>query len=152
MVRILIVLLAALAAPLAAAGDVDGLVKKSSPYGVGETMDRFESVLESKGMPFTLRLNHAQSARDADIEMRDTEVMIFGNPKLGSHLMTDSQTAGIDLPMKALVWEDADGKVWLGYNDPMYIADRHGVEGRAEVLKKMSGALDKLTDAALAAD
>lgn len=156
MVRILISLLIALAAPLAAplaaAGDIDGMVKKPSPYDVGETMDRFESVLESKGMPFTLRLNHAKGARGADIEMRDTEIMIFGNPKLGSHLMTASQTAGIDLPMKALVWEDADGQVWLAYNDPMYIASRHGIQDRDEVLNKMSGALDKLTDAALASD
>ncbi len=149
----LFVLLSLLIAPsLSVAQDIDGLVKKASPYSVGETMDRLESDLESKGMPFTLRLNHAKGARGAGVDMRDTEILIFGNPKLGSHLMTASQTAGIDLPMKALVWEDADGQAWLGYNDPMYIADRHGIEDRAEVLKKMSGALDELTNAALAAE
>lgn len=146
-----LVLLSLLIAPmLATANDVEGLIKKASPYSVSETMDRLESELESKGMPFTLRLNHAKGARDAGIDMRDTEILIFGNPKLGSHLMTASQTAGIDLPMKALAWQDAEGQVWLGYNDPMYIARRHGIEERDEVLKKMAGALEKFTSEAAA--
>lgn len=148
-----LILLSLLIVPfVSVAQDIEGLVKKASPYSVGETMDRLESVLESKGMPFTLRLDHGKSARGAGIDMRDTEILIFGNPKLGSHLMTASQTAGIDLPMKALAWEDAEGRVWLGYNDPAHIASRHGIQDREEVLKKMAGALDKLTNAALTED
>ena len=71
-----------------------------------------------------------------------------GNPKLGSHLMTSKQTAAIDLPMKAIAWKDDKGQVWIAYNDPMYIARRHGIEDRPEQLKKMSGALAKLTSKA----
>ena len=75
----------------------------------------------------------------------------FGNPKLGSNMFTSKQTAGIDLPMKALAWEDEKGTVWLGYNDPNYIAARHGITDRAEVVKKMSGALNKMSDIAIGA-
>lgn len=152
MKRILMLILLAVCVPLAVAGNVDGLVKKSSPYGVGETLDRLENVLESKGITIALRWNHGENAGNVDIPMRETEVLIFGNPKLGSHLMTSAQTSGIDLPMKALAWRDQDGNVWLAYNDPMYIASRHGIDDRQDVLGKMSNALNKLTDAAVAAE
>lgn len=152
MKRIVILLLLSVYAPLAVAGDVNGLVKKPSPYGVSETLDRLEKVLESKGITIALRWNHGENAGNVDIAMRETEVLIFGNPKLGSHLMTSTQTSGIDLPMKALAWRDQDDKVWLAYNDPMYIASRHGIDDREEVLGKMSNALDKLTSAAVAAE
>jgi len=150
MKRASLVLIALLAAPLAAAaGDVDGLIKKPSPYDVGETLDRLERVLEDKGITVALRWNHGARAGDVDIPLADTEVLIFGNPKIGSHLMTSAQTAGIDLPMKALAWRDGDDRVWLAYNEPDYIAGRHGVDDRDDVLAKMSNALDRLTDAAL---
>ncbi|MDZ7829680.1 MAG: DUF302 domain-containing protein [Halofilum sp. (in: g-proteobacteria)] len=136
--------------PLAAGGPAtDGLVRKASPHGVGETLDRLERLLTDKGITVALRWPHGQRAGGVDIDLRETEVMIFGNPALGSHLMTSRQTAGIDLPMKALAWRDADGQVWLAYNDPEWIAERHGIEDRADVLSRMSGALDKLTDAAI---
>ena len=80
--------------------------------------------------------------------MRPTELLLFGNPKLGSHFFTSKQTAGIDLPMKALAWQDENGKVWLSYNDPGYIAGRHSIGDRAEVQAKMTKALDGLTNAA----
>lgn len=73
---------------------------------------------------------------------------MFGNPKLGSHFFTSNQTAGIDLPMKALAWKDKKGQVWLTYNDPAYIANRHGIEDRAKIKNKMTGALNKLTNVA----
>lgn len=152
MKRILVLLLLSLTVPLAASGDVNGLVKKSSPYGVEETLDRLQNVLESKGITIALRWNHGENAENVDIPMRDTEVLIFGNPKLGSHLMTSAQSSGIDLPMKALAWRDQEGDVWLAYNDPAYIASRHGIDDREDVLNKMSNALDKLTSAAVAAD
>lgn len=152
MTRALIFMLGLLTAPLATAADVDGLVKKASPYGVSETLDRLEAVLEDKGITVALRWNHGQRANGVDIALNGTEVLIFGNPKIGSHLMTSAQTAGIDLPMKALAWRDGDGKVWLAYNDPVYVAGRHHIDDRDDVLKKMSNALDKLTNAALSAE
>ncbi len=132
------------------AAEPPGLIKKRSPHGVSQTLDRLERVLEDKGITVALRWPHGERAREVDIALRDTEVMIFGNPKIGSHVMTSAQTAGIDLPMKALAWRDADGQVWLAYNDPRYIADRHGIDDRAETIDKMSNALDKLTDQAVA--
>lgn len=138
--------------PLVAGADVDGLIKKSSPHDVTGTLDRLETVLEEKGITVALRWNHGQRASDADIELRDTQVLMFGNPKIGSHLMTSAQSAGIDLPMKALAWRDADGQVWLAYNDPAYVAERHGIDDRDDVLDKLSKALDNLTEAAVSAE
>jgi len=125
-----------------------GLVTKPSHYSVGETLDRLESVLTSKGITLVMRWNHAQKADNADIPLRPTELLLFGNPKLGSHLMTSNQAAAIDLPMKAVAWEDSEGQVWLTYNDPEYIARRHGIDDRSEIINKMVGALDKFSGAA----
>ncbi|MDR9436875.1 MAG: DUF302 domain-containing protein [Thiohalophilus sp.] len=136
--------------PVAWAGDVPGLVVKQSPHSAAETLDRLENVLKKKGIGIVTRWNHAEKAAGVDIPLRDTELLLFGNPALGSHMFTSQQTAGIDLPMKALAWKDADGQVWLGYNDPQYIADRHGISNRSEIIAKMQGALDKLSDAAIA--
>lgn len=149
MKRISAVLFSLLFSTLAAAGDVEGLIKKPSPYGVTETLDRLETVLEENGITVALRWNHGQNAADVDIPLRDTAVMVFGNPKIGSHLMTSAQSAGIDLPMKALAWRDGNDQVWLAYNDPAYVAERHGITDRDEVLGKLSNALDKLTSAAV---
>ena len=131
-------------------GDVAGLVVKKSPYSATETIDRLARILKKKGITIAARWSHHQGARDAGIELRPTELIIFGNPEVGSHFFTSAQTAGIDLPMKALAWEDADGQVWLGYNDPRYIADRHGIDDRGDTIRKMTRALDKLTGAAIA--
>jgi uncharacterized protein (DUF302 family) len=145
----LLVVLALLSAPLALA-DGHGLITKPSAHSVSVTLDRLEKGLTSKGITVALRWNHGAKAEGADIALRPTEILIFGNPKLGSHLMTSTQAAGIDLPLKALAWEDENGKVWLSYNDPAYLAERHGIEDRAEILAKMSKALAGLTDAATA--
>lgn len=126
----------------------DGLVTKRSAHGVGETLDRLEALLEERGLNVVVRWNHGERAVDAGVPLTETELLIFGNPKLGSSLMSAASSAGIDLPMKALAWRDESGNVWLAYNDPAYIADRHGIEGRDEVLKTMAGALDKLTELA----
>ncbi len=134
---------------LTAASAGDGLVNKKSSFGVIETLDRLETVLEKKGITIFARVSHTAGAEGVGIALRPTELLIFGNPKLGSHFFTSRQTAGIDLPMKALTWEDADGQVWLTYNDPQYIADRHGIVDRGEIVQKMSGALDKMTNAAV---
>jgi uncharacterized protein (DUF302 family) len=141
----------ALAVPSLAAAEVMGLVVKPSQYSVGETIDRLEAALTAKGIGIVVRWNHAQKAEEVGIPLRPTELLLFGNPKLGSNMFTSAQTAGIDLPMKALAWEDADGKVWLGYNDPAYIAERHGIADREAVVKKMTGALNKFSDIATGA-
>ena len=130
------------------AGNVDGLIKKKSMHSVSVTLDRLEELLKKKGITLAMRWKHSAKAADVDIKMRDTELLVFGNPKLGSHLMTSQQTASIDLPMKAIAWKDDKGQVWIAYNDPMYIAKRHGIDDRPAQLKKMSGALDKLTSKA----
>ena len=126
----------------------DGLITKKSQFGPGETLDRLEAVLEKKGITIFARISHTRGAEGVGIELRPTELLIFGNPKLGSHFFTSRQTAGIDLPMKALAWEDANGQVWLTYNDPQYIAGRHGIDDREAIVQKMTGALDSLTNAA----
>lgn len=130
------------------AGENNGLISKKSSHSVSVTLDRLEKILKEKGFTIAVRWNHGGGAKKAGIPLRPTEVLMFGNPKVGTNFMTSNQTAGIDLPMKALAWEDANGQVWLSYNDPQYLADRHGIGDRAEIVKKMTGALGKFTDAA----
>jgi len=133
------------------ATEVDGLIVKKSQFSVSETITRLENALTNKGITVALRWSHDSKAKAVGIPLRPTELLIFGNPKLGSNMFTSKQTAGIDLPMKALAWEDENGDVWLGYNDPNYIAARHGITDRAEVVEKMSGALNKMSDIAIGA-
>ncbi|MBX2835380.1 MAG: DUF302 domain-containing protein [Gammaproteobacteria bacterium] len=130
--------------------DAEGLVVVSSPHGVEKTLDKLTTVLESKGMKIMARVNHAAGAASADLTLRPTEVLIFGNPKVGTPLMNCSQSIAIDLPQKMLAWEDADGKVWLGYNDPAYLKGRHTTEGCDGVFDKVSGALANFAKAATA--
>ena len=137
--------------PAINADEVDGLIVKKSNYSVSETITRLENALTQKGITVALRWSHDSKAKAVGIPLRPTELLIFGNPKLGSNMFTSKQTAGIDLPMKALAWEDENGDVWLGYNDPNYIAVRHGIADRDEVVKKMSGALSKMSDIAIGA-
>ena len=141
----LFVLLALLLVTGLVQADDNGLVSKKSAHSVKVTLDRLEAKLKEKGIGVALRWNHAAKGKAVGIPLRPTELLMFGNPKLGTHLFTSKQTAGIDLPMKALAWEDEDGQVWLTYNDPAYIAKRHGITDRDEVLAKMSKALDGLS-------
>lgn len=104
----------------------DGLVAVKSTYGARETMDRLEGLLKAKGLTIFARVDHAAGAAKISKKLRPTEVLIFGNPQGGTPFMECSQTAGIDLPLKALVWEDESGQTWLGYNDPAFLAARHG--------------------------
>ena len=129
----------------------DGMITKSSKFGVKETLDRLENVLKKKGITIVTRWSHDAGANKNNIPLRPTELLLFGNPKLGSHMFTANQTAGIDLPMKALAWEDEKGRVWLTYNDPQYIANRHKIDNRLKIVKKMTGALNKLTNVATGA-
>jgi uncharacterized protein (DUF302 family) len=105
----------------------DGLVILSSRYPAPDTMDRLLAALAKRNMAVFARIDHAAGAASAGLSLHPTEVVIFGNPKGGTALMQDRQSAGIDLPLKALVWQDADGKALLSYNDPAWIAQRHGL-------------------------
>ncbi|MCW8901295.1 MAG: DUF302 domain-containing protein [Gammaproteobacteria bacterium] len=127
----------------------DGLINKKSDFSVKVTLDRLENVLRKKGITIVTRWSHHAGAKKAGIPLRPTELLIFGNPKMGSHFFTSNQTAGIDLPMKALAWKDDKGQVWLTYNDPVYIANRHGINDRPAIVKNMTGALNNLTNAAV---
>ena len=110
----------------------DGLITLASNHPVKATMDRLEAALRDKGITLFARIDHAAGAASVDMPLRPTELIIFGNPKAGTPLMQARQSIGIDLPLKMLGWEDAAGKVWLAYNDPAWLARRHGLEGEAE--------------------
>ena len=126
----------------------NGLISKKSKYSVHETIDRLEKALKEKGIGVALRWDHAKKAKDVGIPLRPTELLVFGNPKLGSNFFTSKQSSGIDLPLKMLAYEDEKGQVWLTYNDPQYIANRHGITDRAEVVAKMTKALDNFSSVA----
>lgn len=111
----------------------DGLTTIPSSYGPKETMDRLEAEIKAKGMTVFARIDHAAGAAQAGLSLRPTEVLIFGNAKAGTPLMQSNQTIGIDLPLKALVWQDANGKVWLSYNEPSWLAQRHGLAAGTQV-------------------
>jgi uncharacterized protein (DUF302 family) len=126
----------------------NGLINVKSAHDVGMTLDKLQAALESKGMTIMARVNHAAGAQKAGLELPPTELLIFGNPKIGTPLMQCQRTVAIDLPQKALAWQDADGQVWLSYNDPAYLNQRHGLEDCAKVLEKVSGALANFAKAA----
>jgi len=127
----------------------NGMISKKSQHSVKVTLDRLEKVLRKKGIVIVTRWSHDAGAKKTGVALRPTELLLFGNPKLGSHFFTSKQSAGLDLPMKALAWKDENGQVWLTYNDPSYIANRHGVNDRAKIVKKMAGALNNLTNIAI---
>ena len=126
----------------------NGLINVKSSRTVKETADRLESVLKEKGMTVFARIKHSDGAKKAGVDLRPTELVIFGNPKVGAPLMKCNQTVGIDLPQKALIWKDDTGQVWLTYNDPQYLAKRHGLSACAGVIAKVEKALGNFTKAA----
>lgn len=103
----------------------DGLTTIPSSFGAKETMDRLEAEIKARGMTVFARIDHAAGAAAVGMALRPTELLIFGGAKAGTPLMQANQAIGIDLPLKALVYEDAAGKVWLAYNDPRWLAQRH---------------------------
>ena len=128
----------------------DGLISVKSPHGVKATADRLENILNQKGMNVFIRINHSAGAQKVGKELRPTELIVFGNPKVGTPLMQCSQSVAIDLPQKALIWQDEAGLVWLSYNDPDYLSERHGLNGCTEVIKKVKKALNNFARAATA--
>ena len=110
---------------------VEGLITARSSCGPKETMDKLEAAVRSKGMTVFCRIDHGAGAADAGLALRSTDLLIFGNAKTGTPLMQSVQTLGIDLPLKMLVWQDASGDTWLSYNDPSWLAKRHGAGNEA---------------------
>jgi uncharacterized protein (DUF302 family) len=109
-----------------------GLTTIPSSYGPKDTMNRLEAAVKAKGITVFARIDHAAGASAVGLSLRPTEVLIFGNAKAGTPLMQSVQTIGLDLPLKALVWQDISGKTWLSYNDPAWLAKQHGLSGEAE--------------------
>jgi uncharacterized protein (DUF302 family) len=139
------------AAPAFADGNAQaGLVVSKSANPVGATLDALERIVKEKGFTVFARIDHAAGARAAGQSLRPTELLIFGNPKVGTALMSSRQSAALDLPIRVAAWEDASGQVWIGYDAPARLAERHGIQDRDEVIEKMSGALANLTAAAAA--
>jgi uncharacterized protein (DUF302 family) len=130
---------------------VQGLTTIKSSHAPRETMNRLETAVTAKGLTVFARIDHAEGALAAGLSLRPTEVLIFGNAKGGTPLMQAVQTIGIDLPLKALVWQDAAGDTWLSWNDPAWLAARHGVSGAEAVAGKLTAVLDDVAKTATAA-
>jgi uncharacterized protein (DUF302 family) len=132
-----------------AAAAADGLIAIKSPRNAKDTMAKLEELVKQRGLMVFARIDHAAGAQKIGKTLRPTELLIFGNPQGGTPFMECAQSVAIDLPLKALVWEDPQGQTWLGYNDPAWLAQRHGVAScpAAENLRK---ALSGLTEAAVA--
>lgn len=141
--------LAALIAAVPSAYAKDGVLILQSPYGVGETMDRLEKVVKERGLKVFARIDHAAGAASVGKSLRPTQLIIFGNPQGGTPFMECAQSVGIDLPLKALAWEDESAQVWLGYNDPAFIGMCHGVP-ECPVIEKLRKALAGMTEASVA--
>ncbi len=137
---------------LAVGAHADGqLITKQSNHDVKTTVDRLEAAVNKAGATVFARVNHAGGAEKVDMELQPMEVLIFGNPKLGTPIIQAAPEAGLDLPIKVLVWQDGE-KVMIGYLDPQALKARYGVSGADKSFEMMTGALGKLTDAAAAAE
>jgi len=127
------------------ASALESLISIESKYSAKETADRFESIIQSKGLTLFARIDHQKNASGVNLDLRATEVIIFGNPKIGTLLMQCAQNSAIDLPQKVLISEDSQKRVWLSYNNPEYIKVRHNIQGCDQVINKVSGVLNKLS-------
>jgi uncharacterized protein (DUF302 family) len=143
---ILIVLLTAFTAATAAAQG--GLVTIKSNHDVLATANRLESALQEKGVTVFARIDHAAGAQQVNQTLPPTVLIIFGSPAMGTPMIQRSRSIGIDLPLKALIWEDSAGQVWLSYNAPEYLARRHGITEMEEAVQKMELALSNFALAA----
>jgi len=134
------------------AGAAEGMIDVKSAHSVAATADRLETILNAKGMTVFARIDHAAGAQKAGKTMAPTELVVFGNPKVGTPLMLCSRSIAIDLPQKALIWEDDSGAVWISYNDPQYLKLRHNTQGCDPVLQKVAMALGNFASKAAAAE
>src|SRR5215831_3874620 len=142
-------LIAAICLSGAHAMAVEGLTTVKSHFGPKDTMSRLEAEVKARGMTVFAHIPHAVGAASVGLPLRPNDLLIFGNPKVGTSLMQSAPTIGIDLPLKVLVWQDAEGRTWLSYNDPAWLARRHGLGPDAEAtVKTLTGALNAVTAAA----
>ncbi|PYL43260.1 MAG: hypothetical protein DMF42_04565 [Verrucomicrobia bacterium] len=123
---------------------MEGLTTIPSSLVPKETMDRLVAEIRAKGMNVFARIDHAAGAAEVGLKLRPTELILFGNALGGTPLMQSVQTVGIDLPLKVLVWQDAEGKTWVSYNEPRWIAQRHGVTSTEQVVSKMTDMLSAM--------
>jgi len=130
---------------------VPGLTTVKSSHDPRETMNRLEAAVTAKGLTVFARIDHAAGASAAGLSLRPTEVLIFGNAKGGTPLMQAVQTIGIDLPLKALVWQDASDNTWLSWNDAAWLAARHEISGAEAVVGRLTAVLDEIAKTATAA-
>jgi len=128
------------------------IIKKPSAHNVKDTIDRLENILNAKGLMVFTRVNHAAGAQNVGLNMADSELIIFGNPKLGTPLMTENPEMGLDLPLKALAYTDGAGQTFLTYTAPKALQERHNITVNGGVIEKMTGALDAMTSKAVTAD
>lgn len=124
---------------------IEGLTSIQSSLGPKETMDRLVAEINARGMTVFARIDHAAGAAEVGLKLRPTELIIFGNARGGTPLMQSAQTVGIDLPLKALVWQDAAGRTWISYNEPGWIAQRHGITDAQPVVNKMADLLSAMS-------
>ena len=127
---------------------VESLISVKSNYTVKQSADRFEKLLEKKGLTMFARINHGKNAANVNLQLAPTEVIIFGNPQVGTPLMQCSKTVAIDLPQKMLFWIDEQGQNWLSYTNPESLKERHNITDCDQVITKISSVLGKLSLAA----
>lgn len=125
----------------------EGVISLESPHDVPTTMDLLTAEVAERGMTVFGRIDHAANAEKVGLELRPTEVIIFGNPMVGTPLMNCAQSIAIDLPQKMLVWQDEAGQTRLGWNDPLFLRQRHSMDGCEQVLQRVSGALSGIAQA-----
>lgn len=125
----------------------NGLIIKTSPFNVETTYTKLKTILENNpNLKILLQLNHSNNAASVDLKLNDTRIILFGNPKLGTPLMQENQTIGLDLPQKIIVYLDSDNATKIAYNNPLYLKERHNIQGKDAVLEKISNALNTITD------
>jgi uncharacterized protein (DUF302 family) len=116
---------------------VDGVLRVASHHSVSQTLDRLEDILREKGIKVFLRIDQSEEAKAVGLELAATQLLIFGNPKGGTSIMVAAPEAGVELPLKALAWQDSEGKVWVSYNDPESLKRRFGIGD--ELIQAISG-------------
>ena len=129
----------------------DRFISKKSPYSVEKTLDRLENMVKKKGITVFTRVDHGAGAKRVGQSLHSSQLLIFGNPRMGSPLMREVPLRGLELPMKALAWKDNKGQVWLSYLKPATLQSRHGLKNAA-IIQKMTGALDAMTSKAVSKD
>lgn len=128
----------------------NGLIVKNSPYEVEITYNKLRTIIENNpNLKILLELDHTNNAASVDLQLPPTKIIMFGNPKLGTPLMQSSATTSIDLPQKIIVYSDDNLVTKIAYNDPLYLKERHNVEGKDDVIQKVSAALDNITNKAI---